>query len=141
MGGKQVNEELTREVLEDMATCRERGCPDCKGVCRGSTMGAGIETLARALLAEMDKPKVWDGAPEWATIGRACWTDKKHGEAWSTIYRRDLPKSRARQIAEQEGYVLAEKYGWNASAKELVTNVMEAALTKYAEELEEKESN
>ena len=97
--------------------------------------------LATALLEEMDKPKVWDGAPDWAKVALVGWYE--NNEQKQTLcckcYTRELPKTRARQIAEKEGHGLAEKYGWNAAAKELVTNVMESALNKYAEELEGKE--
>ena len=139
-----MNEELTREVLEDMATCRERGCPDCKGVCRGETISYGIETLAKALLAEMEKPgdDVWKDAPEWADVAEVCWRDKantKHKQLLNPLTR-ELPKTRARQIAEQEGQGLAKKNGWSVAAGALVANVVESALNKYAEELEEKEA-
>jgi hypothetical protein len=133
-----MNEELTRDVLEAMKKCSENSCSECPAVdvcCSEDDWEYTIQTLATALLEERAKPKVWDGAPEWATVGRVVWTDKEHDEGCSKLYRREPPKTRARQIAEQEGHGLAEKYGWNASAKELVTNVMESALNKYAEEL------
>ena len=94
--------------------------------------------LATALLEEMDKPKVWDGAPEDALQAQITWFTKNGGYIGMKTYTRELPKTRARIIAEQEGHELAEKYEWNAAAKELVTNRIEAALNKYAEELEEK---
>ena len=127
-----MNEELTKEVLEVMTKCK-LDCTLCgaNAVCAKYDWQDTIQTLATSLLEERAKPDVWYGAPEWATIGRVCWTGKKHEEAYSKLYHRELPKTRARQIAEQEGHELAEKYGWNASAKELVTNVMEYALDKY----------
>jgi len=95
--------------------------------------------LATALLAERANPKAWDGAPEDAIQAQITWFTENGGFTGIKTYNRELPKSRARQIAEQEGDGLAEKYGWNAAAKELVTNRIEAALNKYAEELEGKE--
>ena len=91
--------------------------------------------LATALLEERAKPKVWDGAPDNAFRSIVNWYDESRGFIKSKVLTRELPKTRARQIAEQEGHGLAEKYGWNAAAKELVTNKIEAALNKYAEEL------
>lgn len=123
-----MNEELTRVFekyeLEAMIVYYKNN--DC-------SRRVAIE-LATALLEEMDKPKVWDGAPEDAVSAVVTWC--RSGEIVGSVsYNRELPKTRARIIAEQEGHGLAEKYGWNASAKELVTNVMESALNKYAEEL------
>ncbi|MFA6258781.1 MAG: hypothetical protein WCX79_03730, partial [Candidatus Paceibacterota bacterium] len=54
---------------------------------------------------------------------------------FSELYTRELPKTRARQIAEKEGYEIAEKYGWNTAARELIVTRIESALNKYAEEL------
>ena len=122
--------ELTREVLEDMAECDNRSCTCCKGGCED--WAHGISSLARLLLAEMDKPKVWDGAPEWATIGRACWTDKKHGEAWSTIYRRELPKTRVDEIAEEA----VDKYQRGAVGAGSLKDIIKSAILKDREEWE-----
>ena len=134
MTNDRMNEELTREVLEAIIDCDDRVCSDCpaQNVC---TVGRD-QALATALLEERAKPKVWDGAPEWATNGRVYWTNGFDKEMYSKLYTRELPKTRARQIAEQEGYRLAEIHGWNAAGKELVTNAMESAIKRYAEELE-----
>ena len=115
-----MNEELTRakEQVEQILTERLAYYP-----------GEYVRKLMGALLAKLDEPSVWDGAPEWATIGRACWTDKKHGEAWSIIYQRELPKTRTRQIAE-EVTALVNRAIDGISVKEVV-----ALLNKYAEEL------
>ena len=135
-----MKKELTNEVLEAMKKC-DLDCALCDaiGVCDKYGLREIMQALAAALLEERAKPNVWDGAPDWAKIGRVYWTSGYDEEAYSKLYHRELPKTRARQIAEKEGRGLAEKYSWNASAKELVTNVMEAALTKYARELEGKE--
>lgn len=135
-----MNEELTNEVLEAMKKCNH-DCSTCSAnkVCIKCDWKDVMQSLATALLEERDKPKVWDGAPEWAKIGRVYWTDGYEREKYSKLYNRELPKTRARRIAEKEAGGLAEKYGWNESTIELVTNVMESALNKYAEELEGKE--
>ena len=124
--------ELTREVLEDMARCREIGCQGCRGVCKCNTMGSGIETLAKALLAEMDKPKVWDGAPDDCN---ACTVNfVKHMKAVSSkAYTRTLPKSRIDKIAEEA----AKDYIHNQNGTGLIDMVKSAILRA----LEEKESN
>ena len=129
-----MNEELTNEALEAVVNCDDReecvGCP-AQSVC---AVGRN-QALATALLEERAKPKVWDGAPDNAFRSIVNWYDESRGFIKSKVLTRELPKTRARQIAEQEGHGLAEKYGWNAAAKELVTNKIEAALNKYAEEL------
>ena len=132
-----MKKELTNEVLEEMVNCDGEciGCP-AQSVC--DTVGIK-RSLATNLLEERAKPKVWDGAPDNAYRSIVNWYDKSRGFIKSKVLTRELPKTRARQIAEQEGHGLAEKYGWNEAAKELVTNKIEAALNKYAEELEEKE--
>ena len=96
-----------------------------------------ITRLARMYFEEMDKPKAWDGAPEDAFQAQITWFTENGGFTGIKTFTREPPKTRARQIAEKEGHRLAEKYGWNTAAKELVTNVMEAALSKYEEELKE----
>ena len=136
-----MNEELTREVLEAMAVCKGEGCSLCEAqeVCMGNRLKQ-FNILATALLEERAKPKAWDGAPDWAKSARVMWTDTSKNEPanrcdYSPQYTRELPKTRARQIAEKEGHRLAEIHGWNAAGKELVTNAMESAINKYAEEL------
>lgn len=138
-----MKKELTDELLEAMAKCSKTSgdCSRCGAYefCRENSASFRFEKLATALLEERAKPKVWDGAPDNAFRSIVNWYDKSRGFIKSKVLTRELPKTRARQIAEQEGHGLAEKYGWNAAAKELVTNVMESALNKYAEELEGKE--
>ena len=131
-----MKKELTNELLEAMARC-EASCSLCKAleVCMGDRFKQ-FNILATALLEERAKPKVQDGAPDNAFRSIVNWYDKNRGFIKSKVLTRELPKTRARQIAEQERYGLAEKYGWNEAAKELVTNKIEAALNKYAEELE-----
>ena len=61
--------------------------------------------LATALLEEMDKPKVWDGAPKWVNAARVRFfvNDRNdgHSEVFSETYTRELPKTRARIMAEE----------------------------------------
>lgn len=132
-----MKKELTDEVLEALGSCMNTCGDDCKarGVCLPGQSYVRRK-LATALLEERAKPKFWDWAPDNAGRGFVNWFDKNGVFIDNGTFTRELPKTRARQIAEQEGHGLAEKYGWNAAAKELVTNKIEAALNKYAEELE-----
>jgi len=131
-----MKEELTREVVEAITKCsgteysKCENCPAIK-IC-DSTSKAIRKRLAKQLLEEMDKPKVWDGAPEWATIGRACWTDKKHGEAWSIIYRRKPPKTRIDEIIDEslDGWL----FGMRVEKSEM-REILKSALNKYADEI------
>ena len=120
-----MNEELTRvfEKYELEAMIEYYKNNDC-------SRRVAIE-LATSLLAEMDKPKVWDGAPEWATIGRVCWTDKKHGEAYSKLYHRELPKTRIDEIIDEslDGWLFEMRMG-----KSEMREILKSALTEYAEE-------
>ena len=134
MTNDRMNEELTNEVLEAIVTCDCSACIECpaQSICAAWTRQA----IAAALLEERAKPKVWDGAPEWADRADVSYNGNVKGNINISTYTRELPKSRARQIAEKEGHRLAEIHGWNAAGKELVTNAMESAINKYAEELE-----
>ena len=129
-----MKKELTNEVLEAMAKC-DLDCALCDaiGVCDKHGLREIMQALATALLEERAKPNVWDGAPEWATIGRVCWTGKKHGEAYSKLYHRELPKTRIDKIVDEvlDGYL----FGLRVEKGEL-TEILKSALNKYAEELE-----
>lgn len=125
-----MNEELTNDWIEGaLSTSRQVTIMTAETV----------ERLATALLEERAKPKVWDGAPEWVNAARVRFfvNDRNdgHSEVFSETYTRELPKTRARIIAEEEGQGLAKKNGWSVAAGALVANVVEAALNKYAEEL------
>lgn len=137
-----MKEELTRAVIEAMSMCSHNvGCKKCAALyfCNGKMWPERCKWLATALLEEMDRPKVWDGAPEDALQTQITWFTKNGGYIGMKTYTRELPKTRARQIAEKEGHRLAEIHGWNAAGKELVTNAMESAINKYADELKGKE--
>jgi len=124
--------ELTREVLEDMARCREKYCPDCKGVCKDDAVKSGIETLATALLEERAKPKVWDGAPEWATKAVINWSAKTHYSGVYKEYTRTLPKSRIDEIAEEA----VDKYQRGAVGAGSLKDIIKSAILKDREERE-----
>lgn len=104
-----MKEKLTREVIEALAKysgaeySKCENCPAAK-IC-DSTDEASCKWLATALLEEMDKPKVWYGAPKWVNAARVRFfvNDRNdgHGEVFSETYTRELPKTRARIMAEE----------------------------------------
>jgi len=120
-----MNEELTRVFekyeLEAMIVYYKNN--DC-------SRRVAIE-LATSLLAEMDKPKVWDGAPEWATNGRVYWTNGFDKEMYSKLYTREIPKTRARQIAENIVRGINDEI--HSDPKDI--EYVEGVLKRYAEEL------
>jgi hypothetical protein len=128
-----MKEKLTREVLEAIVNCVDRKCTSCpaKGVCVSGVDMVHI-ALATALLEERAKPKVWDGAPEWATNGRVYWTNGFDKEMYSKLYTRELPKTRARQIAEN---IVHGINGESRPSTAVDIEYVEGILNKYAEEL------
>jgi hypothetical protein len=96
--------ELTREVIVAMKKCKNtNNCILCIAhkLCKHISSLEAIETLATALLEEMDKPGVWDGSPEWATKAVVNWSAPTNYSGVYKSYTRELPKSRERQIAEE----------------------------------------
>lgn len=130
-----MNEELTREVLEAMKKCNH-DCSTCSAnkVCIKCDWKDVMQSLATALLEERDKPKVWDGAPDNAFRSIVNWYDKSRGFIKSKVLTRELPKTRARQIAEEVAAALDASPRYKAEIE-----IIESALNKYAEELEGKE--
>ena len=88
-----------------------------------------MNILATALLEERAKPKVWDGAPDNAFRSIVNWYDKSRGFIKSKVLTRELPKTRARQIAEEVTAIV------NKAIEGISVNEIEAVLNKYAEEL------
>lgn len=87
--------------------------------------------LATALLEERAKPKVFDGAPEDAIQAQITWFTENGGFTGIKTYSRELPKTRARQIAENIVHgINGETHG---ETKDI--EYVECVLTKYAEEL------
>ena len=120
-----MNEELTRvfEKYELEAMIEYYKNNDCsRRVAR---------ELATALLAERAKPKVWDGAPEWADRADVSYKGNVKGKINMSIYTRELPKTRARQIAENIVHGINGKTHGEKKDIEYV----EGVLKRYAEEL------
>lgn len=131
-----MDEELTNEMLEVMKKC-SFSCAlcDANGVCDKYDWQDTIQTLATALLAERAKPKVWDGAPDeadYVTVG-AYKNSNPLAPIKAKCYTRELPKTRARQIAEN--IVHGINGVTRGEAKDI--EYVEGVLNKYAEELEE----
>ena len=108
--------ELTREEIEVYAN----------GKADTYTCGKTMQ-LANQLLTELDKPGVWDGAPEWATKAVVNWSAPTHYSGVYKEYTRELPKSRARQIAE-EIYNVRMSCGFEEGVNQI------EAILKYVEE-------
>ena len=122
-----MNEELTRvfEKYELEAMIEYYKNNDCsRRVAR---------ELATALLAEMDKPKVWGGAPEWAKSAIVMWSDTCKNEPenrrdFSPLYTRELPKTRTRIMAEE----IASAH---ISNKDDLIDIIEQTINAHMEEL------
>ena len=130
---KRMNEELTNEVLEAMTKCDETLCGKClaEGVCCLEGDIPIEQKLAGALLEERAKPKVWDGAPEWAKVALVGWYE--NNEQKQTLcckcYTRELPKTRIDEIADEVWHEI------NKGVTGLPNDIIKRGLKKYAEEL------
>ena len=100
--------EITDEMLDFVASgkCGECLCEGC--ICQklcASTPRQLKEIFARALKSERAEraknPGVWGVAPEWATDASIVWSAKKHYPGVYKTYTRELPKTKAREIAEK----------------------------------------
>ena len=125
-----MNEELTKEDkvfsawLNDAATSLK-----CVWI---TPKPEYITRLARMYFEERARPKVWDGAPEDAFQAQITWFTENGGFTGIKTYNRELPKTRARQIAEKISAALSSQDRYKPEVK-----IIEAVLEKYAEELEQ----
>ena len=97
---------FTREVLDGLTKCNTtRYCSHCSAhsYCKTHVLVQKTADLARALLAEMDKPKddVWKDAPENAVRSLTYFYDANRAYISEIECTRTLPKPRARVIAEE----------------------------------------
>lgn len=131
--------ELTREQIITMSKCGNNGvCSPCfRNIeCQLKTEDAIIvRSLATALLAEIDKPKIWDGAPEKATTAVINYYEKDStGCPFGKEYARTLPKSRIDEIAEEADLgITKDKY-----SVEQLSKAIKNAILKDREERGEK---
>ena len=124
-----MNEELTNEVLEEMKKCKQ-DCPSCGaiGVCSKYGWQEMMQALTTALLEERAKPKVWDGAPEWADRADVSYKGNVKGKINISIYTRELPKTRTRIMAEE----IASAH---ISNKDDLIDIIEQTINAHMEEL------
>ena len=106
--------ELTRERIEIYANAH---------------VDAEIRSMAKQLLAEMDKPKVWTNAPECASSAMVVWYGKDGRVAHSSDYTRTLPKSSIDELAEEA----ASKW---AGGKKALEDAIKSAIIRALEEKE-----
>lgn len=87
------------------------------------------------LIAEMEKPKVWDCAPDYCAEACVNFVDKSSNVVFSQEYRRTLPKTRAREIAEEvtEKWCRCDPFFSGMSRADTI----EAAILRREKELEE----
>jgi len=101
----------------------------------------GLETALLAERAERTKnPGVWDGAPDDATFAAVSYKDdvKKPNHEWMLTcktYTRELPKTRAREIAENEAEVAGHCFDLGEIEIKKLANGIEAAILEYAESI------
>lgn len=111
--------ELTRERIEELMDKSQY--PDTR-------------TMAKMLLYEIDKPKVWYGSPDYA--GRAIVTFEKGGRdseaIWSKVYTRTLPKSRIDEIAEDA----EDRYRRGSVGAGSLTDIIKSAIFQARKEWE-----
>lgn len=90
------------ETLNEMAKpTKDYLSRDMYATWSGTPVSILIPQLARELLAERAKTNVWDGAPDWATGADVSFYNVDRRTSGGTTYIRELPKSRARIIAEE----------------------------------------
>lgn len=125
---------MTRTEIETLINDMERETRKVPRVIwyNGAPADMVMKELASALLAEMDKPKVWDNAPGIAEKACVIFTFGEqdiHCPKYE-IYTRTLPKSRAREIAEE----YQERWLQSDSLKGV--DVIESAIEKALSERE-----
>jgi hypothetical protein len=89
-----------------------------------------VVDIAKQLLAEMDKPKVWENAPEWATKATVNWSAPTHYSGVYKEYTRELPKTRIDEIADEA----VDKYKRGAVGAGSLTDIIKSAILKDREE-------
>ena len=90
--------------------------------------------LAKALLAERAEREavqdVWKDAPEWACQTHRVWTDGNGSQKTSDLHTRTLPKTRAREIAEETAHTII--FSMSPVGENQIADTVEAGIKKYA---------
>ena len=136
--------ELTREQIITMSKCGNKGvCSLCfRNIeCQLKTEDAIIaNSLATALLAALDSPKVWEGAPEWATVAHIGWykTNEQESTLYCKRYTRTLQKTRIDEIAEEAAFSMSIDPDYVHIEKHKLAREIKSAILKDREERGEK---
>lgn len=92
-----------------------------------------VRLLAQALKNERadraKNPGVWDGAPERATSARVRYTVGSltgHNDMYSQRYDRELPKTKAREIAERTWEKISHYQGDTSAIDDIEAAILEA---------------
>jgi len=134
-----MKEELTREIIEEVSCC-EGDCYECLALKHCYHGGNLMQKLATALLEEMDKPKVWDGAPEDALQAQIIWFTKNGGYIGMKTYTRELPKTYTRELPKTRARIMAEEIASAkiSNEKDLV-DIIEQTINTHMKELKGEE--
>lgn len=127
------NVEITEEMLDDAVTCNVRKCENCR-VRNGKThcIIPLANEIRRLREERKNNPGVWDFAPDEAEKACVIYTHGKleiHCGKYNN-YTRQLPKTRARQIAEES----AKKYHGTDELPKALADTIEAAILEYTKE-------
>lgn len=90
--------------------------------------------LAKKLLAEMDKPDIWSGAPEWSISAQVFYANNKGENEYSKLYTRTLPKSPEREIAEKFASHWYDK-DMESVVHSNTASLIESAINEYKERM------
>lgn len=119
MKDSQVSDRKLDSILEDAYKDRLFGAEEVRLL---------AQTLKNERADRAGNPGVWDGAPETANECSVYYSQKK-GKISDTIfcisYRRELPKTKAREIAERAA---KKYYGGPGECADLLADDIEAAI-------------
>ena len=92
-----------------------------------------IRAMAGALLAESEKPKVWDCAPDNADRAHVLFFtgNTQCADVFCQWYTRDIPKSAERKIAEEKSHKYFQSGGMMPITEDEIADVIESAINEY----------
>ena len=94
-----------------------------------------VKELAKRYLSERkqraDNPGVWDSAPKDAILAEVKYYGYSKYLQTSNPYIRTLPKTKAREIAEENASKYPTMDGFTTMSKETLTNAIERAILEY----------
>ena len=103
-------------------------------ICRYAEYDKGdAGKLARIIINERKareaNPGAWDSAPEWATNAVIGWSAKTHYSGVYKTYTRELPKTKAREVAEKFANTPTE-----TPTRKYLADTIEQAILEYEKE-------